>query len=83
MSLFKADSTYANTVCRNLFTRVTNLVLMSRTEVESIVVRVHRQSERVQIFTGQCGQDAAAGAVHVPYCFKFISEQPTKCTSET
>jgi len=43
---------------------------MSRTEVESIVVRVHRQSERVQIFTGQCGQDAAAGAVHVPYCFK-------------
>jgi hypothetical protein len=36
LSSSRADSTHANTVCRNLGILVTNLVLMSRTEVVTL-----------------------------------------------
>ena len=70
MSPSRAESTHANTVCRHLGILVTHMALISRTEVEGIAVRVHRQNETVKVFTGQCGHDAAAGGAHIPSSFK-------------
>lgn len=70
MSPSRADLTHANTVCRNLGILATNTTVMSRTEIEGISVRVHRQGDRIKVFIGQGGQDAAAGGSRIPYYFK-------------